>query len=193
VRLLFVGSWRDERKGLRLLLEAHQRLRAEGLDLTLDVVGIGPAGTPPPSLPGVIFHGVVPTEQGLAESYRSADVFVSPATGRESFGIVLLEAMASGLPMVCSDIAGYREVAPPDGARLSRPGDVGALAAAIRELVAAGPERRRRMGEANRKCAEPYDWTTVARRVRVEYEAALVEEMPPRWGRNATATPQLTG
>src|SRR5262249_15731616 len=119
-------------------------LRGEGLALTLDVVGIGPAGTPPPSLPGVTFHGVVPTEQELAASYRSADVFVSPATGQESFGIVLLEAMASGLPIVCSDIAGYREVAPPGGARLSRPGDAGALAAAIREVVAAGAEGRRR-------------------------------------------------
>jgi phosphatidylinositol alpha-mannosyltransferase len=185
VRLLFVGSWRDERKGLRLLLDAHQRLRGEGLDLTLDVVGIGPAGAPPPSLPGVAFRGVVPTEEGLAESYRSADVFVSPATGQESFGIVLLEAMASGLPIVCSDIAGYREVAPPEGARLSRPGDAGALAEAIRKVVAAGPEARRRMGAVNRQAAESYDWTMVARRVRMEYEAALLEAVPPQWGRPA--------
>src|SRR5262249_34267099 len=165
VRLLFVGSWRDERKGLRLLLEAHQRLRAAGMAVTLDVVGHGLAG-PPPDLPGVTFPGAVGTEDGLAERYRACDIFVSPATGQESFGIVLLEAMASGRPIVCSDIAGYREVATPEGARFTRPGDAGELTEAIRTLVQEGAGSWRRMGEINRRAAAAYEWTSVAERVR---------------------------
>ena len=74
-------------------------------------MGSGPNGLPPPR-DGITFHGRVAGEAALAAHYRACDVFVSPATGQESFGIVLLEAMASGRPVICSDIDGYREVLP---------------------------------------------------------------------------------
>jgi phosphatidylinositol alpha-mannosyltransferase len=170
-RLLFVGNWRDERKGLPALLEAHRRLRREGVPVTLDVVGGGPAAAP--SHDGVTFHGVVPTEEELAARYRACDIFVSPATGQESFGIVLLEAMSAARPIVCSDIVGYREVVAPGGTRLVPPAHVEALTEAIRALAATPSEERRRMGAINRRRAEEFDWDLLTRRVRQEYEAAI--------------------
>jgi phosphatidylinositol alpha-mannosyltransferase len=172
MRLLFVGNWRDDRKGLPILLEAHRRLRKDGVPVTLDVVGAGPAGAAP-SLDGVTFHGAVTAEEDLAERYRACDVFVSPATGRESFGIVVLEAMSAARPVVCSDIAGYREVVAREGARLVPPASVEALTDAIRALAATPPEQRRRMGAINRRRAEEFDWALLTGRVRQEYEAAI--------------------
>jgi phosphatidyl-myo-inositol alpha-mannosyltransferase len=177
VRLLFVGNWRDARKGLKYLLEAYRRLRGDGLPVTLDVVGAGPPGAPEP-IDGVTFHGRVASEEALARHYQSCDVFVSPATGQESFGIVLLEAMAAGRPVVCSDIDGYRDVAAPEGSRLVAPGDVGGLAEAIRPLVR-DEQARARMGSVNREAAQPYDWAAVADRVREEYFRALALRTRP--------------
>jgi phosphatidylinositol alpha-mannosyltransferase len=171
-RLLFVGNWRDDRKGLPLLLEAHRRLRGDSVPVTLDVVGAGPAGAAP-APDGVTFHGTVTAEEDLAEHYRACDVFVSPATGRESFGIVVLEAMSAARPVVCSDIAGYREVVAREGARLVPPASVEALTDAIRALAAIPAEERRRMGAINRRRAEEFDWEVLTRRVRQEYEAAI--------------------
>jgi phosphatidylinositol alpha-mannosyltransferase len=170
LRLLFVGNWSAPRKGLRHLLEAYDRLRANGVPASLDVVG---EGTPEAGKrPGVTFHGSVVSEVKLAEHYRSCDVFVAPSTGQESFGIVLLEAMACGRPIVCSDIPGYRQVVDPDGSRLVPPGDAGQLAGVIAEL-AGQPELRRRMGASNCARAQAYDWGLVAQQVRDEYVAAI--------------------
>jgi len=169
LRLLFVGNWAP-RKGLPHLLEAYDRLRANGVPASLDVVG---EGTPNAmKRPGVTFHGSVASETVLAEHYRRCDVFVAPSTGQESFGIVLLEAMACGRPIVCSDIPGYRQVVDPGGSRLVPPGDAGQLAEAITDL-ARQPELRRRMGAANCARAQAYDWSLVAHRVRDEYVAAI--------------------
>ena len=171
LRLLFVGSWRDPRKGLLYLLDAVRRLRGEGAAVTLDVVGSGPNGLPPPR-DGITFHGRVAGEAALAAHYRACDVFVSPATGQESFGIVLLEAMASGRPVICSDIDGYREVLPREGGCLVPPGDAAALAGAVRAF-AADSGARQRMGDVNRRAAESYDWDVLAERVREEYLEAI--------------------
>lgn len=173
-RLLFVGNWRHQRKGLPLLLQACQRLRAAGLCFHLDVVGEGPAGVAPPELPFATFHGPIAAEAELARRYQGCDLFVAPATGQESFGIVLLEAMACACPIVCSDIEGYRQVVQPEGALRVPPGDAEALARAIRELLA-DPARRRRMGEVNRQHAAPYDWDRLTGRVREEYLAARLQ------------------
>jgi phosphatidylinositol alpha-mannosyltransferase len=139
--------------------------------VTLDVVG---KGEPPADAPGVTFHGPVADEAVLAEHYRACDVFVAPATGQESFGIVLLEAMASGKPIVCSDIAGYRQVVSADGARLVPPMDVAGLAQAIGAL-AGDADLRRRMGEVNLERAAQFDWEQLSSRVLDEYQLAVDE------------------
>ena len=172
LRLLFVGNWRDRRKGLPVLLEAHRLLRARGVAATLDVIGQGEPDAAMRATPGVTFHGTVSSEHDLARHYRSCDVFVAPATGQESFGIVLLEAMACGRAVVCSDIRGYRDVIDPAGARLVPPGDAPALARALTALAAA-PAERRAMGARNRPVAERYDWARIAVRVRGVYEQAV--------------------
>jgi phosphatidyl-myo-inositol alpha-mannosyltransferase len=170
LRLLFVGNWSAPRKGLRHLLEAYDRLRARGVAASLDVVGEGAPEAA--KRPGVTFHPSVDSEMDLAEHYRRCDVFVAPSTGQESFGIVLLEAMACARPIVCSDIPGYRQVVDPGGSRLVPPGDAGQLADAITEL-ARQPELRRRMGASNCARAQAYDWSLVAQQVRAEYVAAI--------------------
>jgi phosphatidylinositol alpha-mannosyltransferase len=171
-RILFVGNWEDARKGLPNLLAAHRRLRARGLDVRLDIVGAGNAAAG--ALEGVRFHGRVDTESELAERYRQCDLFVAPSTGQESFGIVLLEAMACGRPIVCSNIPGYRQVVDECGAVLVAPGDIGGLAGAIESLVRS-PERRERMGRLNATRARPFEWERIVGRIRDQYVSAVAE------------------
>jgi phosphatidylinositol alpha-mannosyltransferase len=172
VRLLFVGRIGDRRKGARFLFEAYRGLVARGLPVSLDVVGELGDADPPPALPSLTYHGPVGLAQ-LTDLYRACDVFVAPSTGQESFGIVLLEAMACAKPVVCSDIAGYREVANPDGAALVPPCDARALEAALAAVVQLPAAQRARQGESNRRAAEAYDWDALAARVRGEYTAAI--------------------
>ena len=173
VRLLFVGHFRDRRKGLTYLLDAYGALRRKGVAVTLDVVGQGnPASLP--DLPGVTYHGPVSSEDVLVGHYQRADVFVSPATGQESFGIVLLEAMATGTAVVCSDIDGYRQVVGSEGARFAPPTDAAALTQALADVVR-DPAARARMGRANRVRSERYDWDRLAIEIRGQYLEAIAE------------------
>jgi len=184
LRLLFVGNWRDSRKGLPVLLEACRKLLAEGVAFSLDVIGEGEPSEEQRGLPGVTFHGSVASEDVLAAHYRRCDVFVAPATGQESFGIVLLEAMACARPVVCSDIRGFRDVIHPDGAALVAIGDSDGFARAIAEL-ARTPERRRAMGVVNRARAESYDWSRIGEQIRSVYLEALAR---PREARIVSAS-----
>jgi phosphatidylinositol alpha-mannosyltransferase len=172
LRLLFVGNWRDSRKGLPVLLDACRELQRLGLRYALDVIGEGTPSEEQRSVPGVTFLGSVASEAILAGKYQSCDVFVAPATGQESFGIVLVEAMACARPVVCSDIRGFRDVVDPQGACLVPPGDAAALARALADL-AVFKERRASMGVRNRVRAEEFDWDRVASRVRAVYVEAL--------------------
>ncbi len=196
LKLLFVGHWRDSRKGLPYLLEACGKLRERGVEWTLDIVGDG-GQVPRSELPGVTYHGPISGESKIAELYAACDVFVSPATGMESFGIVLLEAMASSRAIVCSDIAGYRYAVgggPTCGAKLVTPGSVDGLVSALAEL-AADPALRAKMGAQNRERARQFDWDNLVSRVRDEYCAALeargvrAEPLP----RPVVASPSTTG
>jgi phosphatidylinositol alpha-mannosyltransferase len=174
LKILFVGHWRDSRKGLPILLDACARLRERGVAWTLDIVGNG-GQAPRVEMPGVQYLGPISSEQRVAELYAACDVFASPATGGESFGIVLLEAMASARAIVCSDIAGYRYAVgagPDSGALLVAPGDDGGFAAAL-EALAADPARRERMGAVNRERVRMFDWENLVARVRDEYLLAL--------------------
>ncbi|HET7568828.1 MAG TPA: glycosyltransferase family 4 protein [Gaiellaceae bacterium] len=159
-RILFVG--RDEpRKGLPVLLEAFTQLDAE-------LVLVGPSNRLLQGRSGVRALGRVSDDE-LRRELAAADVLAAPSLGGESFGIVLAEAMAAGIPVVASDIPGYREVLPPEAGRLVPPGDPAALAAALRELLAdAG--RRARMGDAGRAESARYAWPRVAERTLAVYE-----------------------
>jgi phosphatidylinositol alpha-mannosyltransferase len=171
-RLLFIGHWRDPRKGLPVLLEAMAALHARGVPVALDVVGNGPAGQVPPAQAGVTYHGAVSTEAEVAAHLRACDVMVAPATGQESFGIVLLEAMASARAIICSDIDGFRQVVGDANALRVPAGDAAALADAIAALVA-DPARRAAMGAGNPGRANAFAWPTLVHQVRAVYDAAI--------------------
>ena len=174
LRMLFVGHWRDARKGLPHLIDACAQLTARKIAWTLDVVGDG-GGRARSPLAGVTYHGPIRAEHELAARYAACDVFVSPATGAESFGIVLLEAMASGRAIVCSDLEGYRYAVGSgagSGARLVPPSSAGALADALGEL-AADPEIRARLGARNRERVAQFEWDRLVGRVRDEYVIGL--------------------
>ena len=131
------------------------------------------------NLQDVVFTGSVSNED-RARYYKSADIYCSPATGNESFGIVLLEAMAAGAPIVASNIEGYAGVVTHgvDGL-LVPPKDGAALAAAIERLLADPALRERLAGNASRTVDE-YRWDRVARRVLDHYAAAMERAAPLR-------------
>ena len=131
--ILFVGR-HEPRKGLDVLLEAFAGL---GGDCVLWVVGEGPATDrlQASAPPGVEWLGCI-SDAELARRLRSASVFCAPSLHGESFGVVLLEAMAAGVPIVASDIDGYRDVARAGReAVLVEPGDAAGLRAALRRVL----------------------------------------------------------
>jgi phosphatidylinositol alpha-mannosyltransferase len=193
--VLFVGRL-ESRKGLLYLVRAFLRLKPAYPALRLVVVGRDDrnardramAMVPPRLRPDLLFVGSVPQED-LASYYASADVFCAPSTGGESFGIVLVEAMASGVPVVCSDIGGYRALVH-DGTEglLVPPRDPAALATAIGMLLD-NPARRAAMGEAGKVSAAQYAWPLVAREIEAVYrevlETAATRSAPRRRRRRA--------
>jgi phosphatidylinositol alpha-mannosyltransferase len=172
VNILFVGRF-EERKGLIHLLKAYHRLRKRRVDARLLVIGSGPKAREYRRFVGlrkvrdVEWLGHVSDEE-KARYFASADIFCSPATGQESFGIVLLEAMAAGVPIVASDIHGYKNVMQ-RGVQglLVEPRNAMALAAALYKL-AGDDELRHQMGEAGRIRAPEYSWDRVTERI-VDY------------------------
>jgi phosphatidylinositol alpha-mannosyltransferase len=120
---------------------------------------------------GIDVLGIVPNEERDRE-LASAKLFVSPALGGESFGIVLLEAFATATPVVASNIPGFADVATPAAATLVPPGDERPLTEAVCELLA-DEERRVAMGRAARAVAERYSWDGIAARLETIYERAV--------------------
>ncbi|MGH2681730.1 MAG: glycosyltransferase family 4 protein [Actinomycetota bacterium] len=175
-RILFVNRL-DRRKGFPVMVGAFARLTRRHPDALLVVAGDGKERRAVRSLPPgvrdrVVMLGSVPHD--LLPPYHAAcEVFCAPATGRESFGIVLVEAMAAGLPVVASDIPGYREVVRHEvEGILVPPSDPGRLAGAVGRLLDE-PELARTMGQAGRARAGRYSWDQVAREVEAAYEEAL--------------------
>ena len=186
INLLFVGRL-EKRKGLKYLLGAFSRLKWDWPNLRLLVVG---AGTPDEdsyrimgerNLKDVEFLGRV-SDEDKARYFKSADIFCSPATGRESFGIVLLEAMAAGKPVVATNIDGYASVIS-DGEEglLVPPKQDEALANAISTLLGDPELRASLAGRALQKSNE-YRWEIVAGRV-MDYYGALIKSRRPALAR----------
>lgn len=175
-RILFVNRL-EPRKGFRVAAEAFGILAADRPDVVLVVAGDGEERSAVTDLEPdvrrrVVMLGNVPHDQ-LPPYHAASEVFLGPARGGESFGIVLVEAMAAGLPVVASDIPGYREVVRGgvDGL-LVPPSDPVALAAAVGDVLD-DPALAGRLADAGRERARTYDWDAVAARIEDLYEQAL--------------------
>jgi phosphatidyl-myo-inositol alpha-mannosyltransferase len=167
----------DPQKGFRVMLDAFERLPAELDDVHLVIVGDGRDRDALRSLPerirprvlhlGTVAHDLLPAY------HAAADVFVAPAVGQESFGIVLVEAMAAGLPVVCTDIPGYREVVR-DGVEglLVPPNDPAALAEATVRVLGDGAMAAA-LAEGGRARAAGYAWDAVLPRLEAVYERVI--------------------
>lgn len=173
--ILFVGRL-DYRKGILVLLEAFLRMRRE---TRLIIVGKGPEERKAKRfvrtqrMENVELVGYV-TEKNLPKFYRTADVICFPSLQDESFGIVLLEAMASGKPVVASDIPGYREVLRGElGRLLFPPRDSEALAETILSLLEDESLRQDYAQRSLRTAQEYYSWESVGERILEVYKSIL--------------------
>ena len=175
INIVFVGRM-EKRKGLHYLLRAYNRLRKEKDNVRLIVVGSGKAlrkayetYVRKENVPDVVFVGEV-SFNDLPRWYKTADIFCSPATGEESFGMVLLEAMAVGTPIVASANEGYSTVVT-DGKEgiMVTPRSVEELEAALRKL-AEDEDLRHEMGRNGLESAKKYDWPEVAKKVLAYYD-----------------------
>lgn len=193
---LFVGRFEEPRKGLRWLLQALPLIEPYFPDLRLVVAGSGDPEEFAEWLPlrdysrhgrviyrsagsalEVEFTGFVPADD-LPRYYQSCDVYIAPSTGGESFGVVLLEAMAAGTPIVASRIPGYANVLTHGREGfLSDPKSPPAIAAGIIRLLS-DTNLRGQMGEAGKRTAKQYDWPIIAGRVLAYYERVMARTAP---------------
>jgi len=167
----------DPQKGFEVMVRAFETLASELEDVRLLVVGDGRDRVAVRSLPQsvrsrILRLGSLPHSE-LPRYHAAADVFASPAVGQESFGIVLVEAMAAGVPVVATDIPGYREVVR-DGVDglLVPPNDATALASAIRRVLSE-PDLASALASAGRTRAETFSWDAVVPRLEAVYDRVL--------------------
>lgn len=166
--VLYVGRL-EPRKGVDTLIRAMRDVQRHAPDVTLLVAGDGPNRAALEQLArdtGVAarFAGRL-ADDDLPAYFQAADIVCSPALGGESFGIVLLEAMACGKPIVASRIDGYVELLGAAGsALLVPPGDEAALASEVLALIN-NDERRREMARRGAEDVRRYNWDGVARRI----------------------------
>jgi len=174
----FLGRMDEPRKGLPVLLKAFETLGTERKGLRLLVAGPGDVEEArhkvPEALRGrVVLLGQVSEEQKI-RVLHSVDVFCSPNTGGESFGIVTAEAMAAGAPIVASDLEAFREVLRGGSAgELFATGDAGDLARAAGRLLD-DPARRADLSASALAAVADYDWSVVARAVVSVYETVVL-------------------
>ncbi|MDD5402003.1 MAG: glycosyltransferase family 4 protein [Dehalococcoidales bacterium] len=178
INILFVGRM-ERRKGLDYLIKAFEIIRKKNTNVRLIVVGPGKVlrrsyerTVRKRGIEDVVFVGRV-TYDELPMYYQTADIYCSPATGRESFGIVLLEAMALGKPIVASCIEGYRHVVS-DGQEgiLVPPKKARELADALEKLID-NEEMRHEMGRNGMATASRYDWKIIAGRILQFYQETI--------------------
>jgi len=187
----FVGRINEPRKGLPTLLEALPLIMAERPGVRLLVAGKGDEeeavkGVPREVRERIEFLGMV-SDQEKAALLRSVDLYVAPNTGGESFGIILVEAMSAGAPVLATDLDAFRQVLDGGAAgELFPVGDAAALARSALRLLA-DPARREALREAETRHVRRFDWGTVAADVLSVYEtvatgaAAVAEDDRGGW------------
>ena len=175
----FLGRFEEARKGLPVLLAAFEKLAAVRPGLRLLIAGPGNPDEVRDALPADIVDRVhllgQVSDADKARMLASVDVYVAPNIGGESFGIVLLEAMAVGTPVLASDLEAFRAVL--DGGRsgqLFANGDSDDLALKAAALLD-DPDARAALVVLGRATARSYDWSTVARDIVRVYETVAVD------------------
>jgi phosphatidyl-myo-inositol alpha-mannosyltransferase len=164
-RVVFVGR-DDPRKGLAVLLDAWPAVLAAAPNAELHLVGV----ERDVAVPSVVVHGLVAEEEKRAV-LAGAEVHVAPNTGGESFGVVVLEGMASRCAVVASGIPAFAAVLAGAG-ELVPPNDPAGLAAAIVRLLG-DPERRAALADAAHRRAMDFDGSVVAAGYAAAYEEAV--------------------
>jgi phosphatidylinositol alpha-mannosyltransferase len=173
--VLFVGRL-EPRKGFDVAVRAFTRLCDRCDDVQLVVAGTGPCDRAVTDAPAAVRARIVMLgdvgDGELPSIYAAADVFIAPAVGCESFGTVLLEAMASGRPIVAADIDGYRDVVRADvEALLVAPGNADALADAMGRVLE-NPCLAERLRVAGRARVEQFAWDVITDAVERAYRAS---------------------
>ncbi len=170
----FLGRFDERRKGLPVLLEALALLAPSHPDLHLLIAGRGDESDVRDELPDILVDRVTMlgelSEDDKARMLASIDIYCAPNLGGESFGVILVEAMAAGAAIVASDLDAFRRVLE-DGAAgvLVRRGNAAALAAGLESLLG-DAERRADLVRAGRLAVQEYDWPVVSQRVLAVYE-----------------------
>ncbi len=170
----FIGRIDEPRKGLPVLMKALPAILAEVPDARLLVAGRGDedeaVATLPPELRSrVEFLGMV-SDEDKARLLRSVDVYVAPNTGGESFGIILVEAMSAGAPVLASDLDAFAQVLDQgEAGELFANEDADALAAAAVRLLG-DPARLAELRERGSRHVRRFDWSTVGADILAVYE-----------------------
>ncbi|HYR92762.1 MAG TPA: glycosyltransferase family 4 protein [Methylomirabilota bacterium] len=183
INILFVGRL-EPRKGAMYLLEAYAKLKRAYPNTRLIICNWGPQlgkmrrFIHANGVEDVFFAGRV-DDMDKARFYKTADIFCAPSTGQESFGIVLLEAMAAGCAVIASDIHGYKRVVQRNATGLLvEPKDPDALAGALERLIK-DPELRRSLSEAGSRRAPDFDWSHVTAELVNVYQEAIRRHAAP--------------
>jgi phosphatidylinositol alpha-mannosyltransferase len=170
----FIGRIDEPRKGLPVLLEAFPQIVAARPATRLLVAGRGDEEEAAQALPvevrgNVTFLGMVSDEE-KARLLRSVDIYCAPNTGGESFGIILVEAMSAGAPVLATDLDAFSLVLEGGAAgQMFRNGDASALAEAALGLLG-DPARRAALRETASRAVRRYDWSVVAGDILSVYE-----------------------
>ncbi|MET9668680.1 glycosyltransferase family 4 protein [Streptomyces sp. NPDC006475] len=170
----FIGRIDEPRKGLPVLMKALPKILAECPDTRLLVAGRGDEDEAVASLPKemrdrVEFLGMV-SDEDKARLLRSVDLYIAPNTGGESFGIILVEAMSAGAPVLASDLDAFAQVLDQGSAgELFANEDADALASAAVRLLG-DPPRRAELRERGSKHVRRFDWSTVGADILSVYE-----------------------
>ncbi|MER7990665.1 glycosyltransferase family 4 protein [Streptomyces noursei] len=186
----FIGRIDEPRKGLPVLMKALPAILAAVPDARLLVAGRGDqdeavAGLPADLRSRVEFLGMV-SDEDKARLLRSVDIYVAPNTGGESFGIILVEALSAGAPVLASDLDAFAQVLDQgEAGELFANEDAEALATAAIRLLNT-PDRRTELSERGSKHVRRFDWSTVGADILAVYETVAA-------GASAVATDERVG